>query len=319
MRFRWILAPVPLFIGGLVCLISALQKTPVILYMRGDIGEVSLLLGALMTLFSLGVITTLWRQERHWRERLDQAHQRSLDEHHRFLRRLDHEIKNPLTAMRASLANLRDMPGMVPHREALEDIDSQIMRLGRLLADLRKLAEFETRPVEEMKIDLSDLLREVLALAEERPEASTRYITLTLPQAPWPLPLIAGDWDLLFLALHNLVDNAIKYTLPGNTIEIRALENGSAVVIEIADTGPGIPEAELPHVWEELSRGYSARGIPGSGLGLPLVRAIVERHGGQVTLRSRAGHGTVFSMRLPVVPGQATQHTRPMRSHPRKQ
>jgi two-component system OmpR family sensor kinase len=72
------------------------------------------------------------------------------------------------------------------------------------------------------------------------------------------------------------------------------------VVLEIADTGPGIPEAEVPHVWEELYRAEGARGTPGSGLGLALVRAIVERHRGQVGLRSRVGQGTVVSMRLPI-------------------
>jgi signal transduction histidine kinase len=70
-------------------------------------------------------------------------------------------------------------------------------------------------------------------------------------------------------------------------------------VIEVADTGPGIPEEEQPHVWEELYRGEAGRGIPGSGLGLALVRTIAEQHGGGVSLRSRLGLGTVFSLRLP--------------------
>jgi two-component system OmpR family sensor kinase len=100
--------------------------------------------------------------------------------------------------------------------------------------------------------------------------------------------------------MHNLLDNAIQYTQPGDTIEIRAYEDGSTVVLEIADTGPGIPEAEVPHVWEELYRGEGARGTPGSGLGLALVRAVVERHHGQLGLRSRVEQGTVVSMRLPI-------------------
>jgi two-component system OmpR family sensor kinase len=111
---------------------------------------------------------------------------------------------------------------------------------------------------------------------------------------------VNGDPDLLFLAVHNLLTNAFKFTQPGDRIEVRALEDGAAVVIEVADTGPGIPGNEIPHVWEELYRGQGARGIPGSGLGLALVRAIVERHGGQVALRSRQGQGTVFTLRLPI-------------------
>ena len=72
------------------------------------------------------------------------------------------------------------------------------------------------------------------------------------------------------------------------------------VIVEVADTGPGIPEEELPYVWQELYRGQGARGVQGSGLGLALVRAISDRHGGQVTIRSRVRQGTVVTMKLPI-------------------
>jgi two-component system OmpR family sensor kinase len=111
---------------------------------------------------------------------------------------------------------------------------------------------------------------------------------------------VPGDFDLLVLVAHNLLDNAIKFTRPGDTLEVRAFEDGASVVVEVADTGPGIPEDELPHVWEELYRGSSGRGVPGSGLGLALARAIILRHGGQLAMRSRAGQGTVVTVRLPL-------------------
>jgi two-component system OmpR family sensor kinase len=125
-------------------------------------------------------------------------------------------------------------------------------------------------------------------------------LTLVLPRAPWPVPTILIDRDLLFLALYNLLDNALKFTHPGDTVEVRAFDDGNTVVIEVADTGPGIPEDEIPRVWEELYRGREARGVPGSGLGLALVRAVIERHGGQVTMRSRVGQGTVVRVTLPI-------------------
>jgi two-component system OmpR family sensor kinase len=106
---------------------------------------------------------------------------------------------------------------------------------------------------------------------------------------------------LLLLAIHNLLDHAIKFTSPGNTIEIRAFDDSNAIVIEVADTGPGIPENEINRVWEELYRGERACGVPRSGLGLPLVRAIIEKHGGAIGLRSRPDQGTIFSVRLPVI------------------
>jgi two-component system OmpR family sensor kinase len=185
-------------------------------------------------------------------------------------------------------------------QDALASVEAQVMRLSHLTADLRKLAELETRPLELVSIDVPGLLQEAVVLAQEQSGGDVRRLSLVLPQAPWPVPNVSGDWDLFFLAVYNLLDNALKFTLPGDTVEVRAFEDGSSVVIEIADTGPGIPQDELPRVWDELYRGQSAQGIPGSGLGLALVRAIVERHGGQTTLRSRVGQGTVVTMRLPV-------------------
>ena len=90
---------------------------------------------------------------------------------------------------------------------------------------------------------------------------------------------------------------------PGDRIEVRTFEDGSSVVVEVADTGPGIPADELPHVWEELFRGNGARGVQGSGLGMALVRAIIERHGGSLALRSRVDQGTVVTARLPLGSG----------------
>ena len=133
----------------------------------------------------------------------------------------------------------------------------------------------------------------------EHPEAGKRTLNLSLPQAPWPLPTIQGDADLLLLAIHNLLENALKFSNQGDTLELRAFEDGQQIVIEVADTGPGIPEDEQPHVWEELYRGQASRGVPGSGLGLALVRAIIERHNGSVSIRSRLDQGTVFTLRLP--------------------
>jgi signal transduction histidine kinase len=122
---------------------------------------------------------------------------------------------------------------------------------------------------------------------------------MNTPRAPWPLPTLDGDHDLLALAIHNLLYNALKFTNPGNTIEVRAYENSNWINIEVADTGPGIPDDELPHIWEELYRGKIARSIPGSGLGLALVRAVAELHNGHCNIRSREGQGTVVEMGIP--------------------
>jgi two-component system OmpR family sensor kinase len=222
--------------------------------------------------------------------------------------RLDHELKNPLTAIRAGLANI-EQAGPVAAAEnsadaALASVSAQANRITRLLGDLRKLADLEAQEIEAAPVDLPSLLHEVGEAVSAIPSASERIIRVNVPQAPWPLPLIEGDRDLLFIALQNLVANAVKFSAPGDTVEVRASEDGSWLLLEVADTGAGIPEDEIGQVWQELARGRAARSLPGTGIGLALVRVIVIRHGGQVAIRSRDGQGTVVSIRLPV-PGRA--------------
>jgi two-component system OmpR family sensor kinase len=298
----WGIALLPAATGLAIALLVA-NVAPLenpILYVRADLGTIALIVGlGLSALMAAGLALWQWQERRH-QERVIQVRAQMADERRRFLQRLDHELKNPLTAIRAGLANVVNDPAAATQDQALASVEAQVLRLSRLTADMRKLAELEARPLERVPVDVAELLQEAMTLAQERPGASERKLALTLPRAPWPVPNVLGDWDLLFLAVYNLLDNALKFTRTGDTVEVRASEAGAFVTIEVADTGPGIPNEELPRVWEELYRGRGARGIPGSGLGLSLVRAVVERHDGQVTMRSRAGQGTVVRIRLPV-------------------
>lgn len=299
-RFFWLIIPFPLLIGLLIATVLNQDGgiNPV-LYLRVSLSVLVWASGLVGSLLLAGWFVWLWRDKNYHQEL--QAHRvETAEDRRRFLQRLDHELKNPLTAMRAGLANLAQTTNSTTQQAALSTVESQIVRLSRLTADLRKIAELETRPLEFTAVNLTQLLDEVVEFAQDKPEATDRHITLTLPRAPWPLSTVSGDWDLLYLAAYNLVDNAIKYTRPGDTIEVRAREDGTVVMIEVADTGPGIPEKELPHVWAELYRAEQARGVPGSGLGLPLVKAIIERHGGHVSLHSRPGKGTAVSLYLPL-------------------
>lgn len=230
---------------------------------------------------------------------------------HTLLARLDHELKNPLMAIRAALANAGEPvaagpggPGVdaegAERRRGMASIEEQVLRLARLLADLRKIADVEASAVDRRPVDVAALVEEAVDAVRDAPMAAGRDLKVDVPRAPWPLPAVVGDEDLLSLAVMNLLDNALKYTPAGGAVEVRARESGGGVVIEVADTGPGIPTDELPHVWEDLFRGAGVRGVPGSGLGLPLVRAVVERHGGSVAAASRVGHGTAVSLTLPV-------------------
>jgi two-component system OmpR family sensor kinase len=231
----------------------------------------------------------------------------------RFLMRLDHELKNPLTAIRAGLVNIEAMSA--GRSAALASVWAQADRITRLVSDLRKLADLETQEIEAAPVDLPGLLHEVVEAVGEIPAAGERSIRMTVPRAPWPLPLVEGDRDLLFIALQNLVANAVKVSAPGDTIEVRASEDRDGLLLEVADTGVGIPADEIGEVWQELARGRIARSLPGTGIGLALVRVIAARHGGQVAVRSRHGQGTVVSIRLPV-PGRP--RTAPDVSDPRQ-
>jgi signal transduction histidine kinase len=175
----------------------------------------------------------------------------------------------------------------------------QAQRLGRLAADLRKLTELEAFPFEQVPVDLGELLDEAVEQARLQRSANPERLVLSLPRAPWPLPPVRGDRDLLFLAIYNLLDNALKFTEDDQIVEVRAFEDRTSVAIVVADKGRGVPADELPYIFEELYRGKNARGVPGSGHGLPLVGAVVARHGGSVIARSQLGQGSEFTLRLP--------------------
>jgi two-component system OmpR family sensor kinase len=295
MRWRWALALVPAVTGAVISVwLNATNNAP--LYrVTIDLGTLLFVLGILFSSVLSAVLYCRTSTERARQETMAAASQ----DRRRFLRRLDHELKNPLTAILAGLANVSVADDADAQQPALDSVTAQVNRLRALVSELRKLSDLETRELEWDAVDMTALLEEAFVLAQDHPSAADRDLTLAVPHAPWPLPAVSGDRDLLFLAVYNPLDNALKFTQREDTIELRAAEDDGEVVIEIADTGPGIPEDEIQQVWDELYRGKGARGVPGSGLGLSLVRAIVERHGGEAAIRSRSGQGTLVTLRLP--------------------
>ena len=276
-----------------------------IVFLRLSLGYIILAVGLTLSgILVIGVSLFIWQQ----RKAAETIHQSQLDSaasHRQFLLRLDHELKNPLTTLQIEVTNLDSAHATISekideeHHLSTHRVKEQVTRLNDLVIQLRKLAEIETRPLEDEPVDLDELLTDLITEFQLTSAGMARTITLNLPQIPWRLPKVRGDADLLYLALHNVMGNAAKYTRPGDTIQARAFEDGKQVIVEIVDTGPGMPEEEQALVWEELFRGKSARGTPGSGLGLTLVKTIIERHAGQVAFRSRVDQGTIVTFRLP--------------------
>lgn len=298
MILRWL----PIFAPAILALVIAF------LFNQSDLPNPTLFVRFQVSvlIFSFGLILSFvaavvllisdWIERRHVATLLQAS-----EERRHFLSRLDHELKNPLTAILAGLANLSSSETEQQRERALRSVEAQMRRLRNLVSDLRKLADLERRSLDFNPIDMNPLLLEVYEYIQEKEEAKKRNFGISIPQAPWPLPYVSGDRDLLFLVVHNLMDNALKFSAPGDTIELRAYEDGSRLIVEVADTGLGIRESERAFIWDELYRGEDARGIPGSGLGLALVKSIIQRHNGTVAVRSRSGQGTVFSFALPVL------------------
>ena len=179
-------------------------------------------------------------------------------------------------------------------REALADCLEESDRVVAMLSTLMDISEAETgtMALRREPTDLDDLIRQTVEMYEDvADERGVRIETATTPE------LVANiDRNRLRQVLANLLDNAIKYTPAGGRIEMRAGREADAVVVKVKDTGAGIPAEELPRIWERLYRGDKSRSTRGLGLGLSLVKAIVQAHGGEVERGVAAGGG--FDVRV---------------------
>lgn len=296
--------------------------------------EIQIWLFALLLILGVGALVGLWFLGRAWLRRHDgevvEAARTEVDadanvRRNRMLIRLDHELKNPLTALRTTNATMRHMvadPNTRPEElsAALDAVDGSSRRVARLLADLRRLADIETRQIEFVRVDMDRLVYQAVEDARTAPGADDRTIVATVARAPWRLPNVAGEEDMLLSAVLNLLGNALKYSRHPDVVELRAneqiIDGFRWVVIEVADTGMGIPPGEQAHVWEELSRGQEVRAVSGSGMGLALVRSIVVRHGGSVELFSQPGVGTSVRLVLPVLDDSQSPAAPEEQNHP---
>ena len=148
-------------------------------------------------------------------------------------------------------------------------------------------------------VDINDVLME--AISRAAPSAVTSEFKSDLDAR---LPIVAGDRDRLIQVVSNLVNNAVKYSPEGGTITLSSRVDGRFVLISVSDSGIGIPPEEIGHVFERFRRVRSgaAQSIPGTGLGLTIVKQIVEMHGGKIWIESALGHGSAFHFTIPLAP-----------------
>lgn len=226
---------------------------------------------------------------------------------------VSHELRTPLTTLRGYVEALSyDYGDRLPAGD-LRVIEAELERLQALIDDLFTLARTEARqlPLEIEQVDAADIaLRLAQTLAPlARRERQIELIT----ELPVELPPVLADRSRLEQVLLNLLQNALRHTPAGGIVALRAASSDARVLVTVADTGVGIPQHDLPHVFERFFRGDSsrARETGGAGLGLALVLELITAMGGEVSAESTPGRGSAFTIALPVAPkGELATHRR---------
>jgi two-component system phosphate regulon sensor histidine kinase PhoR len=223
-----------------------------------------------------------------------------------FVANVSHELRTPLTAIQGYLETLLSGALEEPEnaRRFLEIVLRHSERLGRLLNDLTDLSNIELGKVTLRKesVPLDELVASVVAIIG--PRAARSGVTVTA-NTPAEVPAVAADRDRLVQVLINLVDNAVKYTPEGGTVTVITRSGGDGTVeIAVADTGIGIPAADLPRITERFYRVDKARSreLGGTGLGLAIVKHLVLAHGGELRIESQEQQGTTVRFTLPSQP-----------------
>jgi two-component system OmpR family sensor kinase len=216
--------------------------------------------------------------------------QQALDQQRRFVSDAAHELRTPLTALSLQIENLRAAATKTDFDSAYAELGGGIGRATALIDQLLRMARFEqsAESAQRERIDLLGLVTQ--CVADYVPIASSKGVDLGLtasePAQLWGVPV---ELKILF---GNLIDNAVRYTPQGGSVDVSVRHRGAQSVVEVADTGCGVSESELPRLFDRFFRAAPAH-IPGTGLGLSIVAAIAQRHGLAVNIENRAGGGLI--------------------------
>lgn len=253
------------------------------------------------TIDALGSLVALAVERSHTAERLARTEAAQESERLRtaILDSVTHELRTPLTAITASITSLRS--GVVQDAETREEmlavIEEESTRLNRLISQAVEMAQLDAQHV---KLQLeSRQLKDAVdqAVAECRQMLEPHRIEVNLPPG---LPAVCMDINWIRKVLHHLLENAAKYSEPGTPVFISAELRDSVVIVSVADRGVGIDDLDKALIFDKFYRGQGQRfRVQGTGMGLAIVKAIIEAHGGQVEVTSQPSLGSVFSFTLP--------------------
>lgn len=224
-----------------------------------------------------------------------------LDARRQLVAGVSHELRTPLATIRGYLESIQQAPEAEALRHDINVMDRELSRLQSLIDDLFTLsrAELQALALELTDVDLRDLLvRRVDAVA---PLAWERDRVQVIAELPDSVPPVRADEMRVEQILVNLLRNALRHTPPGGIIAVSVTSTAAEIGLEVCDTGDGVPQAELPHIWERFYRGVDARArdTHGAGLGLSLVKELAEAMGGRVAVESEPRQGTCFRVYLP--------------------
>ncbi len=232
--------------------------------------------------------------------------QRELDRLQReFIQNVSHELRTPLALIRghAELLENGELGDLqTTQQESVSVISRRTQMLSKLVDDIIAVLTIEAQELKREPLSLAQLVR--TSLADFQAVAEKAGLTLSAEITPG-LPLVSGDALALRRALDNLVSNALKFTPAEGHVTMRLFGGEDTVTLQVSDTGVGIPNDQLERIFERFYQvdGSTTRRYGGVGLGLALVKGIVEAHGGQITVTSQAGQGATFTIKLPVMNG----------------
>jgi len=243
-------------------------------------------------------------------EAQDQAHLQSL---------IAHDLRSPLAVIQGYaglLATGQPGPLTSTQQEFLAGIDTKILEVSRLLDDFLDLSRLAAGGLELQlqSTPVGDLLAQIIE--EQQPVAELRQISLDIRHHPEPIT-VQADPLRLHQIMNNLIGNAIKYNLQGGwvTVSTRRSPDGEMVNLDVADGGLGMDSEVCSRVFEPYQRGRDAQGVKGVGLGLVVVKKLVELHGGSISVVSEAGKGTCFTVSIPVGKPVKTDQPTPLEQH----